>query len=199
MLLRFFALLKTFRSPLRQWQERLFVFLIHTFCFFCSVCRILCVSVDIWLNIRGYFITYPWIFHYASTVTRSFCFALAVNCLHGVGFSHIAVFVFTHTNLTDLTKSSSIVFFVSRETEFAARRGQRQSREKREDFFHRWIFGLTQISRISQMARRFARACRLCRVLSAGWYIRAQAMYAFVRFVRSVWDQNQRWKKTSRE
>ena len=112
MLLRFFALLKTFRSPLRQWQERLFVFLIHTFCFFCSVCRILCVSVDIWLNIRGYFITYPWIFHYVSTVTRSFCFVFAVYWLYGVGFSHNAVFVFTHTNLTDLTKSSSIVVFL---------------------------------------------------------------------------------------
>ena len=178
MLLRFFALLKTFRSPLRQWQERLFVLLIHTSCFLRSVCQIVCVSVDIWLNIRGYFITYPWIFHYASAVTRSFCFALAVNCLHGVGFSHNAVFVLL-TQISQISRNLlPSLFFVSRE-----------SREKREDFFHRWIFGLTQISRISQMARRFARACRLCRVLSAGWYIRAQAMYAFVRFVRSVWDK----------
>ena len=66
------------------------------------------------LRIHGYLIKYPWIFHYVSTVTRSFCFALAVNCLHGVGFSHNAVFVFTHTNLTDLTKSSSIVFCFTR-------------------------------------------------------------------------------------
>ena len=49
---------------------------------------------------------------------------------------------------------------------------------------------------ISQIARRFARACRLCRVLSAGWYIRAQAMYAFVRFC--VRPKIQRWKKSSR-
>ena len=49
---------------------------------------------------------------------------------------------------------------------------------------------------ISQIARRFARACRFCRVLSAGWYIRAQAMYAFVRFC--VRPKIQRWKKSSR-
>ena len=64
------------------------------------------------LRIRGYLIKYSRIFHYASAVTRSFCFFFVVNCLHGVGFSHNAVFVFTHTNLTDLTKSSSIVGFL---------------------------------------------------------------------------------------
>ena len=131
-------------SSLRsEWQERLFVFLIHTLCFFCSVCRILCVSVDIWLNIRGYFITYPWIFHYVSTVTQSFCFVFAVYWLYVFVFSHIAV------------------LFDSRE-----------SREKREDFFHRWIFGLTQISRNGLHRRKLA-ACRPSRVLSAGWHIRA--------------------------
>ena len=96
------------------------IILVVTFCFFCSVCQVVCVSVDISLNIRGYFITHSWIFHYASAVTRNFCFFFVVNCLHGVGFSHNAVFVFTHTNLTDLTKSSSIVVFcftrISRKT-----------------------------------------------------------------------------------
>ncbi len=151
--------------------------MIHTFCFFCSVCRIVCVSVDISLNIRGYFITYPWIFHYVSTVTRVFCFVLAIYWLYILGFSHIGGFVFTHTNLTDLTKYSFIAGFFfhakrSSPPEPLGRwpkgkaRGQRQSREKREDFFHRWIFGLTQISRISQMARRFARACRPRRVFA---------------------------------
>ena len=76
-------------SRCSKWQERLFVFLIHTFCFFCSVCRIVCVSVDIWLNIRGYFITYPWIFHYVSTVTRSFYFVFAVYWLYVFVFSHM--------------------------------------------------------------------------------------------------------------
>ena len=56
------------------------------------------------------------IFHYASAVTRSFCFVLVVNCLHGLGFSHNAVFVFTHTNLTDLTNLLPSLFFVSRES-----------------------------------------------------------------------------------
>ena len=67
----------------------MFVFLIHTFCFLRSVCRIVCVSVDISLNIRGYFITYPWIFHYASAVTRVFCFVLVIYWLYVFGFSHI--------------------------------------------------------------------------------------------------------------
>ena len=107
---------------------------IHAFCFFCSAFLIVCVSVDISLNIRGYFITYPWIFHYASAVTRSFCFVFEANWLFVFRFSHIAVFVFTHTNLTEISRNLlPSLFFVSRE-----------SREKREDFFHRWIFGLTQ-------------------------------------------------------
>ena len=45
--------------------------------------------MDISLNIRGYFITYPWIFHYASAVTRVFCFVLVIYWLYVFGFSHI--------------------------------------------------------------------------------------------------------------
>ena len=63
--------------------------LVATFCFLCSVCQILCVSVDISLNIRGYFITYPRIFHYASAVTRVFCFVLAIYWLYAFVFSHM--------------------------------------------------------------------------------------------------------------
>ena len=115
--------------------------------FFCSVCRIVCVSVDIWLNIRGYLITYPWIFHYASTVTRSFCFALAVNCLHGVGFSHIAIFCFySHKS----HRSHEIFFhrwiFLSRE-----------SRESREVFFHRWFWSHTDLTNLTKAYIAYAR------------------------------------------
>jgi len=57
--------------------------------FFSSTYRKVYVSVDISLNIRGYFITYPWIFHYVSTVTRVFCFVLAVYWLYAFVFSHM--------------------------------------------------------------------------------------------------------------
>ena len=63
--------------------------LVATFCFLCSVCQIICVSVDISLNIRGNFITYPWIFHYVSAVTRVFCFVLAIYWLYAFVFSHM--------------------------------------------------------------------------------------------------------------
>ena len=63
--------------------------LVATFCFLCSVCQILCVSVDISLNIRGYFITYPRIFHHASAVTRVFCFVLTIYWLYAFVFSHM--------------------------------------------------------------------------------------------------------------
>ena len=44
-------------------------------------------------------------------VTRVFCFVLAIYWLYVLGFSHIGGFVFTHTNLTDLTKYSFIAGF----------------------------------------------------------------------------------------
>ena len=147
-------------------------------CFLCSVCRILCVSVDISLNIRGYFITYPWIFHYVSTVTRVFCFVLAVYWLYVLGFSHIGGFVFTHTNLTEIFFHRWI--FLSRE-----------SRESREVFFHRWFWSHTDLTKrvrrpkgpkaISQMARRFARACRPRRVF-------AHRMVHASETMRASWD-----------
>ena len=57
--------------------------------FFSSTYRKVYVSVDISLNIRGYFITYPRIFHYASAVTRVFCFVLAIYWLYAFVFSHM--------------------------------------------------------------------------------------------------------------
>ena len=83
-------------------------------CFLCSVCRILCVSVDISLNIHGYFITYPWIFHYVSAVTRVFCFVLAIYWLYVFGFSHIGGWFFVSRRLRRLSQIpfSPSVFFI---------------------------------------------------------------------------------------
>ena len=147
--------------------------LVATFCFLCSFCRILCVSVDISLNIRGYFITYPWIFHYVSTVTRVFCFVLAIYWLYVLGFSHIGGFVFTHTNLTDLTKYSFIAGF----------------------FFHANLanlakfsfiadFGLTQISRISRKHTSLTLVCTIRLKTLSEADKRGRSDAPSVRFVR---------------
>ena len=150
-------------------------------CFLCSVCRILCVSVDISLNIRGYFITYPWIFHYVSTVTRVFCFVLAIYWLYILGFSHIGGFVFTHTNLTDLTKYSFIAGFFFHAKRSSPPEGAKGNLANLAKFSFIADFGLTQISRISQMARRFARACRPRRVF-------AHRMVHASETMRASWD-----------
>ena len=88
-------------------------------CFLCSVCRILCVSVDISLNIHGYFITYPWIFHYVSAVTRVFCFVLAIYWLYVFGFSHIGGWFFVSRRLRRLSQIpfSPSVFFTQKAQE----------------------------------------------------------------------------------
>ena len=41
---------------------------------FCAVCLILQISTDIYLRIHEYFITYPRIFYYVSTVTQVFLY-----------------------------------------------------------------------------------------------------------------------------
>ena len=41
---------------------------------FCAAYRIFQISTDIYLHIHGYFITYPRIFYYVSTVTQVFLY-----------------------------------------------------------------------------------------------------------------------------
>ena len=95
-------------------------FSVLPFHFFSSTYRKVYVSVDISLNIRGYFITYPWIFHYVSTVTRVFCFVLAVYWLYAFVFSHMDWHIFfcsdllsevTHTGKHYRKKKSKKRFF----------------------------------------------------------------------------------------
>ena len=51
------------------------------------------------------------------------------------------------------------------------------------------ILSHADLTNLTKAASLKARSCRLCRVLAAGWHIRAIAMYASVRFVKSVWDK----------
>ena len=137
------------------------------------------VSVDISSRIRGYFITYP-------RLREVFALLLRLIACMGLAFL-IMLFLFLLTQISRISRNLlPSLFFVSRETEFAARRGQRQSREKREDFFHRWIFGLTQISRISRKHTSLALVCTI-RLRALGKADkRGRSDAPSVRFVRSV-------------
>ncbi len=76
--------------------------------------------MDISLNIRGYFITYPWIFHHASAVTRVFCFVLAIYWLYILGFSHIGGWFFVSRRLRRLSQipfSPSVFLFFTQKAQ----------------------------------------------------------------------------------
>ena len=72
------------------------IFSVLSFHFFSSVYRKVCVSMDISLNIRGYFITYPRIFHYVSVDILLFACLLATFRAYSLSFL-LAVFCFSHS------------------------------------------------------------------------------------------------------
>ena len=156
MLLRFFALLK---------MTGAFV------CFLDSYLLFFLFGLSNSLRIRGYLIKYPRIFHHVSVDISS----------------RIRGYFITYPRLREVFALSSwfigclflvfliMLFFDSRE-----------SREKREDFFHRWIFGLTQISRISRKHTSLALVCTI-RLRALGKADkRGRSDAPSVRFVRSV-------------
>ena len=102
------------------------------------------------LRIRGYFITYPWLREFFALSSRF------IGCMF-LGFLILVVGFYSHKS----HRFHEIFFhrwiFLSRETEFAARRGQRQSRESREVFFHRWFWSHTDLTNLTKAYIAYAR------------------------------------------
>ena len=148
------------------------------------------------LRIRGYFIKYPRIFHHVSMdiSLRIHGYASFLLCprdllvVYSWVFSYWWFCFYSHKS----HRSHEIFFhrwiFLSRETEFAARRGQRQSRESREVFFHRWFWSHTDLTNLTDGASlrpRLSASPSVC----APDGTREWNDACFVRFVRSVWDK----------